>query len=433
MQGNGAPAWYPNQDQVAPNAPPRGQATSNRIVAIDALRGFALFGIVVVHMVEQYLAALQPPRSNFGIFSNADRTVQAIVTLLFIGKFFSMFSLLFGLSFFIQMERAARRGIDFHARFVWRLVLLLLIGVVHGLVYRGDILSIYAMLGLLLVLFYRASNRTLLVTALLLFVGLPRLLLAGISEAVNVPLSIVPGSAAAIEEYVNVLKSGSLLVIFASNVTEGVLMKLEFQFGVFGRGYQTFGLFLIGLYVGRHGWHESLPDLRRSLRRVAFGGLVTLLATSALFVLLASVGAIGRPETMGSWQITASLALYDIFNLSLTSILTVGFLLLYLRPGPQRTLRWLAPVGQTALTTYICQTLIGTFFYYGWGLNQLGETGAATAFLLAIILFAGQVIIANVWVRYFQFGPVEGLWRSLTFGRRQPFRRPAASIIAPVA
>ena len=402
-------------------APP----ATDRIVAVDALRGFALFGIVIVHMVEQYLGAPPPPsRPNFGIFSTADVVVQAIDGLLFVGKFFPMFSLLFGLSFFIQMDRAARKGVDLHGRFVWRLVLLLVLGVLHGLVYRGDILSIYAMLGLSLVLFYRARDRTLLVTALLLFVGVPRLLLAGISEAVNAPVSMMPGDTAELEAYFSTIKSGSVPAIFASNITDGVRMKLGFQFGVVGRGYQTFGLFLVGLYIGRHGWHEAVADFKWFLRRVVTGGIAAMAATVVIFGLLAWSGGIGRPETMGPWQITASLGLYDIFNLSLTAVLTAGFLLIYLRPRMQHALRRLAPVGQMALTTYVCQTLIGTFFYYGWGVNRLGEVGAATAFLLAMAIFAGQVAIANVWVRYFRFGPLEWLWRSLTFGQRQPFRLP---------
>jgi uncharacterized protein len=212
---------------------PEQTADNARVVAVDALRGFALFGIVVVHFVEQYLGAPPPPsRPNFGIFSAADSIVLAVDALLFVGKFFPMFSLLFGLSFFIQMDRAARKGTDFQWRFVWRVVLLLLLGLVHGLAYRGDILSIYALLGLVLVFFYRASDRTLLVAAVLLFVGLPRLLLVGITEAMGQALSVLPGNPGALDAYFIALKSGSVPEIFASNITDGLWMKVEFQFGV---------------------------------------------------------------------------------------------------------------------------------------------------------------------------------------------------------
>src|SRR5918994_5789506 len=123
-----------------------------RIVSIDAVRGFALLGIVVAHMVEQYMGSPPPPsRPQFGIVSPAiDGTAMAIVQLVVVGKFFTMFSLLFGLSFFIQMDRAGRREVPFAGRFAWRLIVLFAMGMAHHLFYRGDILSVYAMLGLLL-------------------------------------------------------------------------------------------------------------------------------------------------------------------------------------------------------------------------------------------------------------------------------------------
>jgi uncharacterized protein len=401
---------------------PRAATSGDRIDAIDALRGFALLGIVLVHMVEQYTAAAPPASNpNYNAFSTADQVARGLVGLLFVGKFFAMFSLLFGVSFFIQMDRAAARHVPYQGRFVWRLAVLFAIGLAHHLIYRGDILTIYAVLGLALVPFYRASDRTLLILAVLLCFGAPRLLMVGIAQALEQPFSMQLGSEAANEEYFKALKGSSLLPVFASNLSEGWRVKWAFQLAVFGRGYQTLGLFFLGLFLARRRWHESLPARRRTLRRAMLVGLGISAPLVALFASFVFSQASGPPPESVSWGLVIGLTLYDIFNIALMVGFAGAFLLLYLRPAPQRLLRHLAPVGRTALTTYVCQSLIGTFFYYGYGLNRLAEVGAATGTLLALVIFAGQMVASGIWLRYFRFGPIEWVWRSLTYWRAQPF------------
>jgi hypothetical protein len=134
---------------------------------------------------------------------------------------------------------------------------------------------------------YRASDRTLLILAVLLCFGVPRLLMVGTAQLLGQPFSMQLGSEAANEEYFKALKGSSLLPVFASNLTEGWRVKWMFQLGVFGRGYQTLGLFFLGLYLARQRWHESLPARRKTLRRamlIGFGisvPLVTLFASFA--------------------------------------------------------------------------------------------------------------------------------------------------------
>jgi uncharacterized protein len=401
---------------------PSGATSGERIASIDALRGFALFGILLVHMVEQYTAAA-PPASNpsYNAFSTADQVARGLVGLLFVGKFFAMFSLLFGVSFFIQMDRAAARHVAYQRRFVWRLTVLFAIGLAHHLMYRGDILTIYALLGLALVPLYRASDRTLLILAVLLCFGIPRILMVGTAQMLGQPFSMQLGSEAANEEYFKALKGSSLLPVFASNLSEGWRVKWMFQLGVFGRGYQTLGLFFLGLYLARRRWHESLPARHKTLRRAMLIGFGISVPLVILFASFAFSQGGGPPPDSVSWGMVIGLTLYDIFNVGLMVGFACAFLLLYLRPAPQRLLRHLAPVGRTALTTYVCQSLIGTFFYYGYGLNRLAEVGAATGVLLALIIFAAQIVLSGIWLRYFRFGPIEWVWRSLTVWSVQPF------------
>ena len=157
---------------------PTHSPSTERIVTIDAVRGFALLGIVAVHMVEQYLGSPPPASKANQDLWVVDAVALGLVSLLFVGKFFAMFSLLFGVSFFIQMERAAARGQAFLGRFTWRLAVLCAIGMAHHLVYRGDILATYAVMGLVLLVYYRLSDRWLLITSVAVLVGAPRLMLA---------------------------------------------------------------------------------------------------------------------------------------------------------------------------------------------------------------------------------------------------------------
>ena len=398
-------------------------APSTRISAIDALRGFALLGIVVAHMSEQYLGAPPPPaQPDFGVFSTADRVAQALYGLLVIGKFFPIFSLLFGVSFVIQMRAMAARGDAPEVRFLWRLAILFAIGMAHHLLYRGDILAIYAMLGVCLVFAQRLSGRTLLVIAGVLLVGLPRLLLAVGGSLTGQPLVLMPPADEMAPYYAAVL-SGSPLDVALANLREGFATKLVFQFGLFGRGYQTLALFLVGLWLARHGWHERLAERCDVLRRARRWSLALIAA--AVVVLggaLAMVGLPSSPDSITRAQAVLGFTLMDLVNLGIASVFVTSFLLLYGRPGPRRWLQPLVPVGRTALTVYLTQTIVGTALLYGFGLGWLGRIGTATAILIAVAVFALQAIVATLWLRAFQYGPVEWAWRSLTFGRAAPWR-----------
>ena len=190
--------------------------TLQRIQVIDAFRGFALAGIVMVHLVEQYIAAPVPedalPASSGGV---ANGVVDALMFIFIRGKFFALFALLFGLSFFLQMDRAAKRGKKNAGRFAWRLVLLFLIGYAHHLFYRGDILTIYASLGFVLLLFYQLSDRLVLAFTAIIFIGVFRYIIFALNG--NAPLFLayeMGPTAPQIVDYVQTLKEGSIGEVF---------------------------------------------------------------------------------------------------------------------------------------------------------------------------------------------------------------------------
>ena len=395
---------------------------NNRIVVVDALRGFALAGIVLVHFVEQFLGG-PIPQEETGVMLQGipDYIIMGILQIFFIGKFFALFSILFGLSFYIQMESAATRGQPYMLRFLWRLIILLVIGLFHSLFYRGDILTVYVAVGLFLPLFYRLSNKWILSISCILLFGIGRFLIFGLhgSEGFFGLMEFEQDSEFS-KAYFRILKEGILLQVFHDNITNGLLMKIEYQFGIFNRGYLTFALFLVGMLLGRIQLFTRLKELQRKLKEYMWYslgfGLVCLVLVAVLF------SQASQPINFDSWYIMIALHTMDLMNLGLTGFIMIGFLLIYIgKRGHWLTI--LAPYGRMALTNYVCQSLIGTFIYYGWGLNLLAEVRNLYTFLFGFLIIAFQVIISKWWLTKFYYGPLEWLWRCLTWWKWMPFVR----------
>src|SRR5262245_46184704 len=278
--------------------------TIDRIRLIDALRGLSLAGIVIAHFGEQYLGFLPPPaHASYNVHGPLDAVLEALSWIFIRGKGFGIFSFMFGLSFALQMQRAEKRrpGSDFRPRFAWRLLILFAMGWLHGLAYTGDILTVYAALGIPLMLFYRVHARWLFLVAGLLLVGVPRIAERAVRgagppaerEARQVELNAAAG------EHWQALVEGNVPAIVRFHATEGFRAKWEFQFGPMGRGYQTFGLFLLGLWAGRRRVLEEIEAHASLFRRVwRVTGALTLLVPVVAGVLFA----VGSAESGGGAQ-----------------------------------------------------------------------------------------------------------------------------------
>jgi uncharacterized protein len=357
------------------------QASSpnTRIDAVDALRGFALAGIVFAHMIEQFIAAPRPV-DGWLVESNVlDHMVSAFHGIFIMGKFFSIFAVLFGMSFAIMMGNAAARGHHFSGRFIWRLAILFAIGFIHSLIYRGDILTIYAAIGLCLPFFYRLSNKLLWFIIVLLFLGVGRYLfylVTGTSSLLSYELTPESPVVAA---YVELLKTGSFLEIARDNFFYGFTSKADFQIGVFGRAYLTLAYFLVGMWLVRCGIVNNLEanrDLIKKTLKWSIGMCVVL-----FFCVGASFEMIPDLMEFKNWFSVIAFLFYDLFNTAFTALLMSGFLLVYLRK-PTGWLGSLAPYGRMALSNYLLQTLIGTFLLYGWGLGLVGQLHDWQTFLI---------------------------------------------------
>ncbi len=397
---------------------------AGRIEVIDVLRGFTLLGIILVHMTEQYYAGQAPEQyANFASKGLMDNIVSGFVGIFVQGKFYMIFSFLFGLSFYLQLSKSDG-SIGFVTRFFWRLLILFGIGFVHHLHYRGDILTIYATLGIGLLLTYRLPDKYLLVIALLLVLNVPSLLIRLKDVIWNPANSGNPFMSAdqnSLLAYYNTLKSGTYIEILKANFSE-FSSKTDFQIAS-GRVYITLGLFLLGLYAGRKNIFEDFESKKSFFKKLLKGSLWTLLGC-----VLFSAAFFGGAQALGlilsdqlQWMVGGEV--YDVFNAAFATIYTMGVVLLFQKEKWKPRLMHFYAVGRMGLTTYLMQTFFGVLIFFSIGFGLFGEIGSSIAFAVAISLYIVQIQFSKFWLKHFEYGIFEWLWRSLTYLRIQPLRK----------
>jgi uncharacterized protein len=385
------------------------QATS-RITMVDALRGYALLGLFLVHCVERFELHWLDPRPGFWFDA---------VFAVFSGKAFAIFALLFGFSFATIMANERARGGDFTLRFAWRLLLLFAIGTLHALVYRGDILQVLALAGLILIPFDRVrSDRLLLLLAGLLFLQLPLLLRAwaaanGADWAQANPLFFGDSNLAA-------LAYGNVGDVLAANVGPGMLGKWSYYVET-GRVVEIAGLFFLGVVIQRRGWFADAGRHQAGWLAVAAvsAGLWALGTWLGPAILPLAPDAGGRPMVRQSleWAVDTWRAL------GATGFQVALFVLVWQSPL-RRFLAWLAPPGKMTLTLYVGQSLVAAPLLYGFGLGLWDDMSQGQLALAGALLFAAQAALAALWFRAWRYGPLEWLWRAATRTTLEvPFRQ----------
>ena len=358
-----------------------------RITTLDALRGFALLGVLITNMLQGY---------SF-VRTEADEVVATLIRAFAEGTFYPMFSFLFGLGFALQL----RKGDAVLPRFRRRLALLLGIGSVHLLlIWAGDILFTYAVLGFVLVLFRNKGERTLLIAALLMWLF-------------TLILYVFNGEFLIPEPQPSEFLEPSGNTYFSAVVGRLEIIPLELL-NLFLIGPAVLALFLVGYALGRRGV-QSVLENERFLRRTAL--TCTLLAAPFTLWLL---GALPLFEGTG-WMY----ALEFLVASPLLGFAYLAALSLFAQPL-QHLLKPFVPIGQMALSNYLGQSLICTTLFYPYTFGLWG-LGAAATFPISLAIFAFQIAFSAWWLRRYRFGPAEWVWRSLTYGKRQPLRRAESS------
>lgn len=393
-------------------------ALSERILFIDVVRGMALFGILAANM-RAFFAPLDA-YGNIGVLfhGRADVLAQAFIDTFIQGKFISIFSFLFGLGFAIQMTRAEARGVRFLGFYPRRLIALALFGLIHGIfIWAGDILLTYAFSGAILLLFRNRQQKTLLWWAGGLF-ALPIVLgtfFFGLYHTRFRPhwMDPKPTDMKKLYAVVHIYASGTVRQILAQNWVE---WKEQLPYTLFA--LYAVALFLLGMWVWRAGIVQRLDEYKPILRRVC-AWCIPLGLIANLYV--AIVSAVLPPENVSvvSWSA-------GVLHFLVSHVLAAGYLaglaLLFLREDRRRILLPFAAVGRMALTDYLMQSVLCTLFFYHYTTGLYGRIGPALGLVPTVILFGAQVWFSNWWLRRYRFGPVEWLWRGMTYGKFPPMR-----------
>ena len=221
-------------------------------------------------------------------------------------------------------------------------------------------------------------------------------------------------------EYFKLLKDGTILDVFKDNITNGLLMKIEFQFGTFNRGYLTLGYFLVGMWFGRIKLFERLDELKSTIKNIMWYALG--FSMLCIVIMAFQFSSIPQPMDFNQWSVMLAMNTMDLANIGITAFILAAFLTIY-RGKKGSKLNVLVPYGRMALTNYIFQSLIGTFIFYGWGLGFLAELRNAYTFLMAFVVLTIQIVISKWWMKKFYYGPFEWIWRCLTWWEWMPFVR----------
>ena len=404
-------------------------AGNERILTLDIVRGFALLGIFIMNM----------PGFSTSFFAEADgsrlwndplnKYAEIVRDMLFSGKFNSMFSLLFGIGFTIQLGRMLERdGAHASGLYLRRLLALLAFALVHAcIIWPGDVLHIYAVLGFGLLLLRKVPNRVIvaMIVATLLWPpisGTLRILF----QSPDIVAAMVAD--AKLWEASNNLAfgKGSFLDAAREHAREFVHFYdgLWRAWGMFGFWVQMTTTMLIGFYIGRNGYVRRIPELLPLIKRLQWWMLGIGIVCSLVFGIVGEYTRFPGPHPL---KILVGLAyIFSRLGLMLFYVLTI--VRLAQQPAWQHRFSGMAAAGRMPLTNYLMQSLIGTFIFYGWGLGYWGKVGPAAEFLLAVfIFFALQVPLSIWWLKRFDFGPMEYLWRVLTYGRAAAARPAAAA------
>lgn len=388
-----------------------------RLQHIDALRGFALLLILLLHAHSKFALPVEPSQ-EFLQLDSLDNLASRFVYFLIRNKAFAIFSLMFGFSFFLQTDRSSKTDSGFRAFFAWRLFILLIIGYINAVVFRSDILTKYAFMGFVILLLYRFNTR--------IIAGLAFLMLLQIPDLVRIFGSLgdmsyqVPdySNTELWKEIYSTSAEGSFLQLVKLNARAAFfeIWKLNFTSG---RILQILGYFLIGLLLGRS---RLLEDIKNNLR-----SFLILITGSSVFYL--GIRFARMKINNSDWIPEQSASLIDALftsymNFFMVIVIISMFVLLYQTSVVRPLLDILAPYGRMSLTSYIAQGFIGVILFYGFGFGLHKYLGTFLSLSLGFVILFVLLIFSHIWLRYFRYGPVEWLWRAMAFRTRDiPMRK----------
>jgi uncharacterized protein len=401
-----------------------------RVIFMDVLRGFAILGIFIANLAGFSWYNGDAKISSPYLLPKADDTMEFLHHMFIEGKFYSIFSLLFGWGIALQIKRGIAGGGNPMPTIRRRLFFMLLLGAVHLLIWPGDIVFFYALLAFILLPLRKFSNKTLLITGGILVLS-PMLLywLKMTWPVLNYPAELmvktgikVDGALMNIqsdEQFMKIMKEGNWFDQLKMNIS-GFFFRYNYLFFV-SRVPKVLGVFLIGYVLGRSDFYKNISQHKKLLYWIIGGGLAIGLPANYFL-------AHNMSNHMGDYFQLKTKGLYQTIVYALgvvpLALAYVGlFMLSFQTNAGKKILSVMAPVGKMAFSNYIMHSLIGNFVFLGAGLGYMRQVGPVNYTLFGVGVFIIQIILSTIWLKYFNYGPVEWLWRSATYKKWQPMQK----------
>lgn len=379
---------------------------NTRIDVVDALRGFAVMAILLVHNLEHFIFPVYPTSSP-GWLNILDQGVFNGIFTLFAGKAYAIFALLFGFTFYIQSNNQKKLGKDFGYRFLWRLVLLIGFATLNAAFFpAGDVLLLFVVVGLVLFFTRNWSDKAILITSVILLLQ-PVEWYHYLANLIN-PAHQLPdlGVGAMYDEVADYTKNGSFGEFIWGNITLGQKASLLWAINA-GRFVQTAGLFLLGFYIGRK---QLFVTTEKNLRFWVKALIVAAISFAPLYTLKELV-----MSNDAIIQQTAGTA-FDMWQkLAFTFVLVASFVLLYQQERFRKAVSDLRFYGKMSLTNYVSQSILGAIVYFPFGLYLAPYCGYTISLLIGFVLFLMQVKFCKWWLSGHKQGPLEHLWHKWTW------------------
>lgn len=380
---------------------------TTRIDILDVLRGFAIVSIMLLHSIEHFDVYYQP--ENLPLWMKSlDKVIWDSLFFLFGGKSYSIFALLFGVTYAIQLGRQKEKGKSFDGIFAWRMILLFSFGILNSAFYQGDILEIYAIMGLFLIPLCKLPEKAILSIAIFLML-LPyewmNLLYA--FQHPNESISN-PESWSYFGKMMEYVGEPSLWNTIIGNQTNGKMAAVLWSWEN-GRFFSILGLFLLGYLIGKRKlfeWSSQSEQFWKKTFVIALIAFIPLYFIQKQLTVLVTSPIIRRSiatiET--SWT-----------NFAFMLILVSGLSLLFYKTSLRNKLMYFSSFGRMSMSNYMIQSIIGTAIYYGWGLGMYQYTGATYSVLIGLGLTIFMGIFCKWWAKRHKQGPFEMLWHQATW------------------
>lgn len=409
--------------------------TNERETFMDVLRGFAILGIFIANLGSGFSGYSEEAHLSGPLLApKLDHAMSFLHHLFIEGKFYSIFSLLFGWGIALQVKRGLDKGIDAIPTVRRRLYFMLLLGFIHLMIWPGDIVFFYALLGFLLLPLRKLSNKALVITGIVLVLSpillywlkmtfhdlnYPAQKLQELGMWADIKLNPKLQNVTTQAEYMEVMKNASWFDVLKGNMA-GFFYRYSYLFFV-SRIPKVLGMFLIGYVVGRTDFYKNILQHKKLLYCVIGIGLVLGIPANYMLAhyMSAFEGDYFGLKMNGLYETIA----YALGVAELAMVYVALFMLTFQTAAGKKILGVLAPVGKMAFSNYILQSLAGNFVFLGPGLNYGGQVGPFWYTIFGIGFFIIQIIISTIWLKYFNYGPLEWLWRSATYKKWQPMKK----------